>query len=164
MVRSCTLPGTTLREHIKYFHYLLTNFNIVCIVGDYNGGVQFLSAANESSIFKDKLKIDQIKDVDFTNVVDYPSVIKEAKNNIICPIKNLLFTKIINPWIRRANELLQANFNHKRIKFAGRAVDDTYHAQRKRKYQLKIKFSVHSDIDKQAESTKMIDFMSIKAI
>ena len=162
MVHGYALPGTTLREHIKYFHYLLTNFNIVSIVGDYNGGVQFLSAANESSIFKkDKLKIDQIKDVDFTNVVDYPSVIKEAKKQYNLPDKRICYLqKPSSPWIRRANELLQANFDHKRIKFAGRAVDDSYHAQRKKKIPIKkIKFSVHADVDKQAESAKMIDFV-----
>tara|TARA_B100001093_G_C26858931_1_gene1028874 strand:- start:1164 stop:3041 length:1878 start_codon:yes stop_codon:yes gene_type:complete len=162
MVHGYALPGTTLREHIKYFHYLLTNFNIVSIVGDYNGGVQFLSAANESSIFKkDKLKIDQIKDVDFTNVVDYPSVIKEAKKQYNLPDKRICYLqKPSSPWIRRANELLQANLDHKRIKFACRAVDDAYHAQRKKKIPInKIKFSVHTDVDKQADSAKMIDFV-----
>jgi hypothetical protein len=161
-VHGYALPGTTLRQHIKYFHYLLTNFNIVSIIGDYNGGVQFLSAANESSIFKkDNLSIGQIKDVDFTNVLDYPAVLKEAKSQYNLPDKRICYLqKPSSAWIRRANELLQANFDHKRILFAGRAVNESYHSQRKKKIPIdKLKFSIHADVDKQAASAKMIDFI-----
>jgi len=57
LVHSYALAGTPMRKHIDYMHYLLTHFNIVAMVGDYNGGVQFLSAANESAKFKkDKYK------------------------------------------------------------------------------------------------------------
>ena len=165
-VHGYALPGTTLREHIKYFHYLLNNFNIVSIVGDYNGGVQFLSAANESSIFKkDNLKIRQIKDVDFTNVLDYPAVLKEAKRQYNLQDKRICYLqKPSSGWIRRANELLQANFDHKRILFAGRAVDESYHSQRKKKIPIdKLKFSMHADVDKQSASAKMIDFIEHQA-
>jgi hypothetical protein len=161
-VHGYALPGTTLREHIKYFHYLLTNFNIVSVIGDYNGGVQFLSAANESSIFKkDNLEIKQIKDLDFTNVLNYPAVLKEAKNQYNLADKRICFLqKPSSSWIRRANELLQANFDHKRILFAGRAVNDSYHSQRNKKIPIdKLKFSVHADVDKQSPSAKMIDFI-----
>ena len=41
LVHSYALSGTKLKDHINYFHYLLTNFNIVAIIGDYMGGVQF---------------------------------------------------------------------------------------------------------------------------
>ena len=52
LVHAYAVPGAKLKDHIFYFYYLLTNFNIVAIVGDYNGGVQFINAVNESSLFK----------------------------------------------------------------------------------------------------------------
>ena len=58
LVHNYAMSGARLKDHIFYFHYLLTHFNVVAIVGDYNGGVQFLNACNESSLFKqNNLKI-----------------------------------------------------------------------------------------------------------
>ena len=51
LVHSYAVPGLKMKEHINYFHYLIKNFNIVAIVGDYGGGVQFLQALNASEIF-----------------------------------------------------------------------------------------------------------------
>jgi hypothetical protein len=99
--------------------------------------------------------------LDFTNVLDYPAVLKEAKKQYNLEDKRICYLqKPSSSWIRRANELLQANFDHKRILFAGRAVNDSYHAQRKKKIPIdKLKFSVHADIDKQSSAAKMIDFI-----
>jgi hypothetical protein len=44
VVHSYALAGANLKQHIYYFYYLLNHFNIVSIVGDYNGGVQFMNA------------------------------------------------------------------------------------------------------------------------
>ena len=53
-------------------YLLMTHFNIEMVVGDYNGGVySFLSACNESGIFKKlNLKMDQV-DADLDNLKDY---------------------------------------------------------------------------------------------
>ena len=51
LVHSYAMSGTNLKQHIEYFDYLLSNFNIVSIVGDYNGGGQFIKAVNESRGF-----------------------------------------------------------------------------------------------------------------
>ena len=62
VVHSYALSGANLKVHIKYMAYLLTHFNIVAVVGDYNGGVQFMNSCNESTIFKDKnLKLETIE-------------------------------------------------------------------------------------------------------
>ena len=53
LVHSYALAGTNLKHHIQYFHYLINNFNIVSMVGDYNGGVQFINSCNESKLFKE---------------------------------------------------------------------------------------------------------------
>jgi len=52
VVHSYALAGANMKEHIKYFSYILQAFNVVMVIGDYAGGVQFLSACNESEIFK----------------------------------------------------------------------------------------------------------------
>ena len=62
LVHSYALPGTNLKKHITYFKYILDHFNIVMIVGDYNGGVQFINSCNESDIFK-KEKVDILFEV-----------------------------------------------------------------------------------------------------
>ena len=52
LVHVYALSGTNLKQHIIYLDYILKNFNVVFMVGDYNGGLQFINAVNESSIFK----------------------------------------------------------------------------------------------------------------
>tara|TARA_Y100001937_G_scaffold66048_2_gene90357 strand:- start:4391 stop:6262 length:1872 start_codon:yes stop_codon:yes gene_type:complete len=162
LVHCYALSGANLKQHIFYFYYLLKHFNIVAICGDYNGGVQFLNAANESSLFKkNKLKINCIN-TNFDDVENYQDRLREGKieynldNKTICYLR-----KPTSQWIRRANELLQANFDHKRILFAARAINDSYNEQRRKKIPIdKLQFlrtSLH--IDKETTSAKMIDFV-----
>ena len=57
--------------------------------------------------------------------------------------------------------MLQANFDHKRIWFASRAINDAYHEQRKKKIPIKaLKFlsSAGSDL-KESDAARMIDFI-----
>lgn len=124
VVHSYAVPGLNMKKHIVYLHYLLTNFNIVAMVADFMGGVQFISAANESEIFKQsKLNIKSI-DIDIDNPEEYQQSLREYMNQYdktsgkIC-----FFRKPSSTWIRAANELLQSNFDHKRIWFAGRALN-----------------------------------------
>ena len=161
LVHSYALAGAPMKQHINYMHYLITNFNIVSIVGDYNGGVQFLSAANESAKFKnDGIKIDLI-DASWDDIDDYQKALIDArkqydlKGRRICVLR-----KPSSAWIRRANELLQSNFDHKRIWFASKAMDEYYEAQRKKKIPIKdLRFSNVIDKEKQNSSAKMIDFV-----
>ena len=161
LVHSYALAGAPMRQHIQYMHYLLTNFNIVSIVGDYNGGVQFLSAANESALFKkSNIKIGMI-DADWDNIENYQKALLDAKSQYNKSSKRIcVLRKPSSAWIRRANELLQANFDHKRIWFASKAIDDYYSTQIKKKIPIdNIKFSNIIDKEKQSSSAKMIDFV-----
>ena len=161
LVHSYALAGTPMRKHIDYMHYILTSFNIVAIVGDYNGGVQFLSAANESAKFKkDGIKIETI-DADWDNIENYQKALIDAKGQYDKDSKRIcVLRKPTSAWIRRANELLQANFDHKRIWFASKAIDELYELQRKKKIPIdKLKFSNIIDKEKQSNSAKMIDFV-----
>ena len=66
-------------------------------------------------------------------------------------------------WIRQGNELLQRNFDHKKLWFASRAINDEYHTQRRKRIPIKgIKYMSDTadagswDMDNPA---KMIDFL-----
>ena len=75
--------------------------------------------------------------------------------------KYLFLRKPTSDWIRRANELLQANFDHKRIWFGSRAMDESYNKQRAKKIPIdKLKFlRLSDDEQKQSGQAKMIDFI-----
>ena len=162
LVHSYAMSGTPLRDHIFYFHYLIKNFNVIAIVGDYNGGVQFINAVNESQLFKTaNIKIKTI-DGDFDKMDSYSEDLRIAKSQY--DPKNyryLILRKPTSDWIRRANELLQANFDHKRIWFGSRAIDESYNKQRAKKIPIdKLKFIRLSDEEqKQSGQAKMIDFI-----
>ena len=160
LVHSYALAGTNLKNHIEYFYFLLNSFNVVGIVGDYNGGVQFLNSANESELFKkNKIEIKTF-DADFDNFQEHTKVINEAKMQYnlsekrICHLK-----KPSSSWIRFANESLQAAFDHKKLLFAGSAINDAYTRQRNKTIPIeKLKFSSYGDEEKDI-GAKMIDFI-----
>jgi hypothetical protein len=138
LVHSYAVPGLKMQDHINYFHYLITNFNVVCIIGDYGGGVQFMQAANASEQFnKSKIEIQEIS-ADFDNSENYQEALLDAKNQYNLEDKKIcILRKPTSDWIRRANELLQANFDHKKIWFASRPLDENYHMQIKKDIPLK---------------------------
>jgi hypothetical protein len=163
LVHSYAMSGTPLRDHIFYFHYLIKNFNIVAMVGDYNGGVQFINAVNESQLFKsENIKIQTI-DGDFDKMDSYKDELRTAKMQYSkSSYQYLILRKPTSNWIRRANELLQANFDHKKIWFGSRAVDESYNKQRAKKIPIKkLKFIRMSDDleGKESSAAKMIDFI-----
>ncbi len=161
IVHSYAVSGTSMQKHIKYMAYLLNHFNIEMVIGDYNGGVQFLSACNESATFKkQKLKV-EIIDAEIDNVKNYEKGIRKLKRDLDKETKKFVFLrKPSSSWIRVANEGLQAAFDHKRIFFAGAAMDDNYNMQRKAKIPIKeLKFLKNQETDEANEGAKMIDFV-----
>ena len=115
VVHSYGLSGANLKTHIKYAAYLLTHFNIVAVVGDYNGGVQFMNSCNESEVFKNKnLRLETI-DAELDKAQDYQKNILKLKNQYNKLNKKFVFLrKPSSQWIRYANESLQAAFDHRR--------------------------------------------------
>ena len=160
VVHSYAMSGTSLKHHIEYFHYLLNSFNIVGIVGDYNGGVQFINSANESELFKrDKIKIETF-DADFENLQEYQSAIKDARNQYNLSQKRIChLRKPTSSWIRFANELLQSAFDHRKILFAGAAMNDDYSLQRTKSIPIdRIKYLRNAE-EEMEKGAKMIDFI-----
>lgn len=162
VVHSYALSGANMKDHIRYFSYILQNFNIVMVVGDYAGGVQFVSACNESEIFKqDKLQL-KIIEADFERPENYNDDLQKARNQYnkneskICYLR-----KPTSNWIRQANELLQSNLDHSRIFFASKAIDESYQVQRRKRIPIdKLKYLKSKDsIEKMSKEAKMIDFI-----
>jgi len=159
VVHSYALSGTNLKKHIEYMHYLLTHFNVVSIVGDYNGGVQFINSCNESEIFKKAgIKLDTF-DADFDNPQEYDKALRDARNQYNVSTRRIVnLRKPSSAWIRYANESLQAAFDHKRIWFAGAAMDEAYNKQRLANIPIQtLKFSRHDD--EKESGARQIDFI-----
>lgn len=161
LVHSYALSGTSLKHHINYFLYCLDNFNIVAIVGDYNGGVQFLQSCNESEAFQSrKLKLKTI-DISFENPEEYKNDLRMFKIEYNKSDNKIVYLrKPTSKWIRQANELLQSNFDHRRLFFASRAIDESYSQQKKKSIPIEdLKFLRSTEETKQSPAAKMIDFI-----
>jgi hypothetical protein len=161
IVHSYALAGANLKTHIRYMAYLLTHFNIVAVVGDYNGGVQFMNSCNESEIFKNlNLKLGTME-AELDKVPDYEKNLRRLKNQYNKSTKNFVFLrKPSSQWIRAANESLQAAFDRKKIFFAGAAMDDEYNNQRKSNIPIKELKFINNDPNKSGGvGARMIDFV-----
>ena len=161
VVHSYGLSGANLKTHIKYMAYLLTHFNIVAVVGDYNGGVQFMNSCNESTIFKDfNLKLETIE-ADLDKPADYQKNLRKLKNQYNKKSKKFVFLrKPSSPWIRAANESLQSSFDRKKIFFAGAAMNDDYNIQRKANVPIKgLKFIRGDNNQSGSAGARMIDLV-----
>jgi intein/homing endonuclease len=162
LIHSYALPGAKLKDHINYFHYLLKSFNIVAIIGDYNGGVQFINSVNESQLFKeDKIQIN-LMDVKFDDLTKYEESLREAKSQYNSG-KTCYLRTPSSIWIRQANELLQRNFDHKKIWFGARAINDSYQNQRKKNIPIEgLKYlptTADNGSMNMEKGARMIDFL-----
>jgi hypothetical protein len=119
VVHSYAEAGKDLKDHIRYFHYLLTNFNIVMICGDHAGHHQFLDSANESENFKNS-KL-EVKLIDFDSTkegLEFEEELKKARKLYNVESGRIAFTVLFREnSIRRMNEHLQGCIDFKRIWF-----------------------------------------------
>jgi hypothetical protein len=120
VVHQYAKAGKDLKDHIKYFYYLLTNFNIEMIIIDY-AGYQFIESANENELFR-KAGL-ELKIFDFTSEKDgleYDEELKKAKREYNKTIQKIVFTQYFTTdFIRKANEWLQGCIDYKKIWFGG---------------------------------------------
>jgi hypothetical protein len=162
LVHNYAVPGARMKDHIFYFHYLLKHFNIVSIVGDYNGGVQFINACNESGLFKQSGTEIGVATAELDKIETYQDSLRQLRLEMEGDKKKIcILRKPTSGWIRSANELLQSNFDHRRIFFGSRAVNDDYQKQRMKRIPIKeINFLRNADnLEKQSRAAKMIDFV-----
>jgi len=111
-----------LKNHVNYFYYLMTNFNIIFIILDNAGADVFLSACNQSELFKNnKLNINSFEFNSDLEGIDYDQEVARTRNNYNLESKKIAFNQVFTSnFIRKANEHLQASIDYKKIWFASK--------------------------------------------
>jgi len=122
LVHAYAEHGKDLKDHIKYFYYLYTHFNISLIVID-NAGYQFIDACNENKLFQEK-GID-FKFIDFTSSKegsDYEAEIRNLKSEYSKELHRIVYKQVFssNNFIQKANDYLQGSIDYQRIWFASK--------------------------------------------
>lgn len=120
LVHSYAKAGVDLKQHIYYFYYFLTNFNVVMVILDHADG-NFLAAANESQLFQEaKLELTSFEFDSSVEGDEYIKEIQKAQNSYNLEAKKICFNQHFGQdnFIRRSNELLQTNIDRKRIFWA----------------------------------------------
>ena len=123
LVHTYAVAGGDLKDHIRYLHHIIRNFNLEMIIID-NAGFQFIDGANESSMFKKSgtkinfFEFDTSKEGD-----DYIKEINKVKRAYNKTSSTICFKQnFTSDFLRKANEHLQACIDHKRIWFASKTV------------------------------------------
>lgn len=122
VVHSYAVAGGNMKDHILYFYYLLTNFNVVYVGIDASQGdeVEFINSCVQSQLFKqNRLDLHAIEaDFKGTDFSELPRQIRQSYNRTIGRIvQKQTFS---SAWQRAANEYLQGCLDHSRIYFAGK--------------------------------------------
>ena len=144
LVNSYAIPGGQLKDHISYLYFLMKNFNIVMVTGDFLGGVEgnfnFIEAANQSGQFKDSnIELKAFEGEMHNDGEEYIEGMKAMRKtynktaNIICYRQ-----KFTSNWIRRANEYMQHQIQAKKVWFASRIVPNEEQFSRFEKYEIPI--------------------------
>ena len=121
LVHSYAVAGGDLKDHIRYLHYLVKNFDFEMIIID-NAGYQFIDGAVESKDFKQTSTKLEFLDFDSNKEgEDYNKQLKNLRNSLNKESGKIVFKQnFTSEFIRKANEHLQACIDHKRIWFASR--------------------------------------------
>jgi hypothetical protein len=120
VVHNYAKAGKDLKDHINYFYYLYSNFNIEMIIIDY-AGYQFIESANESELFR-KAGI-EIKVFEFYAEKDGAELeeqLKLGRRGYNKEMEKIAFTQYFtSDFIRKGNEWLQGCIDYKKIWFGG---------------------------------------------
>jgi hypothetical protein len=149
LVHSYAVAGGNLKDHIKYLHYIMKNFNIEVICID-NAGYQFIDGANESEHFKrDNVKINFIDFDSNKDGGDYQKEIRKLKRAHNKNTGYICFKQIFtSEWLRKANEFLQSSIDHKRIWFGSKTVANVSSFNRYSGSKIDLKFvNEHNMLD-----------------
>jgi hypothetical protein len=112
-----------LSKHVKYLKYILEHFNPDLISIDNAGADMFIEAANSSKLFIDhKINLKTIEFDSNKEGIDYIKQVRDFKRAHNKEDGRVVFNQVFSSdWIRKSNELLQANMDYKKIWFASRA-------------------------------------------
>jgi hypothetical protein len=131
VVHSYAEAGKDLKDHIRYYAYLLKNFNIEMIIIDH-AGYQFIESANESEMLKSIGK--DIKFFEFSPEKDGAELeeeFKKARNAMNKQMQRIAFSQYFtSEFIRKGNEWLQGCIDFKKIYFGSgiKSCPNVFHA------------------------------------
>ena len=120
VVHNYAKAGKDLKDHINYFYYIYSNFNIDMIIIDY-AGYQFLESANESELFrKDGVEIKVFEFYGEKDGAELEDQLKLARKGYNKQMHKIAFTQYFtSDFIRKGNEWLQGCIDYKKIWFGG---------------------------------------------
>jgi len=130
-----------LNKHVQYLYYILENFDPVLISVDNAGSDMFLDAANNSKLFLDnKINLKTIEFDSNKEGTDYIKQTRDFKRAYNKENRQIAFNQVFSSdWIRKANELLQANIDYKKIWFASRTSANGSEFDKQSTYRINLK-------------------------
>jgi hypothetical protein len=111
-----------LNNHVKYFGYLMTYFNVVMIVSDNAGADIFLDTCNQSDVFKEnKINVKALEFSADAEGAEYDAQLRSARAQYNLSEHRIAFNQVFSSgFIRKGNEFLQACIDYKKVLFASR--------------------------------------------
>lgn len=145
LVHAYALPKSGVSARGTYLKYILENFNIVYIIVDGAGGEQFFRETEELKLLPKK--ITRIPS-DYMLSESFEKGLAEARAVYNPDAGAMLHVQYfsLGGWIRRANEVLQANIEHKRIQF-GSKITPVDMFEEAKKMSIPINDLVYSYVD-----------------
>lgn len=122
VVHSYAVAGGNLKDHMLYLFYLLKNFNIVYIALDATQGdeLEFVNTCNQSKLFQDHHIELLAIDAEFKKD-EYGEIPKQIKKSY-CLSSGRIVQKqpFSSAFQKRSNDYLQACFDNRQMRFAGK--------------------------------------------
>jgi hypothetical protein len=149
LVHTYAVHGGNLKDHINYFYYLITHFNIVFVISDNMDG-NFIESANETAHFIDNgFNFKALEDWDST--IDEPEkkqeMLSKLKRNYNQTEKRICIYHVFNSKsIREMNEHLQGCIDFKRVWFASRIRPDGATFERVAASRVDLSLTPYKDI------------------
>lgn len=111
-----------LNNHVRYFNYLMTHFNVVMIICDNAGGDIFFDTCNQSEVFKNnKINIKLLDFITESEGSEYELQTRNARSQYNLSERRIAFNQVFSSaFIRKGNEYLQACIDYKKVLFASR--------------------------------------------
>lgn len=121
LVHCYALSKSGLKNRASYLNYILTHFNIVYFIVDGAGGEQFIREVKELDMLPYDLSVCARSSFLVSN--EFEKEISQCRAAYNKGSGAILHVQAFSEsgWMRRANEVLQGNIEHKKIAFASKA-------------------------------------------
>lgn len=121
-----------LNNHVKYFGYIMSHFDVVMIIADNAGADIFVDTCNQSEFFKqNKINIKMLEFSSETEGQEYDAQLRNLKSQYNLSEGKIAFSQVFSSgFIRKGNEYLQACIDYKKVLFASRTcANDAFFTQ-----------------------------------